>query len=68
MFVCAICHCETAADDLAQDLALGRHFRWCICLGCQQRESGLRRELPPRLAREVAAILTAASLHGPPQE
>jgi hypothetical protein len=66
MFVCAICHRETASDDVAADLEMGRHFRWCICLACREREIGTAHAVPPRLRRELDEILATARTREPP--
>lgn len=61
-FVCAVCRRETEKDDIARDLEFGRLVRWCICLKCRDREDGTLLTVPPRLQREVTAIIAAADL------
>jgi hypothetical protein len=66
VYLCAICHRETEPDDVVTDLQLGRHFRWCVCLSCRDRDAGTATSWSPRLEQELAAIMLAAQAHEPP--
>ena len=54
MWICRICHFETALDDVV----LIRGDR-CICLRCFRRETGSTRPMPMVLRRELITTLLA---------
>ena len=55
MWMCRICHFETALDDALVATVRGS----CICLRCFIRETGSTRPLPQALRRELVTTLTA---------
>lgn len=51
---CIICHFEPDLDDVAVSIAGGR---WLICVRCINREAHDEKPMPPRLRREVEAVM-----------
>jgi EmrB/QacA subfamily drug resistance transporter len=54
--VCAICRRETAPDDLALDLHMGRNVRWCICVACRERHNNERPIVPEMIRRQIEEL------------
>jgi hypothetical protein len=52
---CTICHFETVPDDVMLAGPGGR----CVCLACFARETGHERRMPPKLRRQLDALLDA---------
>jgi hypothetical protein len=53
MATCTICRFETELDDVV----VGGHTGWCVCLRCFTRETGNVRPMPKGLRRELIAAL-----------